>query len=131
RMFRPCSVRSISCSERSTDDTALVRNHASCGGYCGAGFGAAESESRHGAQPARRWLPGHPFRDQFGVPVFPPEKGQHHLLVHGTGAERPHIELPPDRRRTLEKVLMAVRRLAEPNLQPGSFAFTAENLAWA
>ncbi len=26
---------------------------------------------------------------------------------------------------------MAVRRLAEPHLQPASFAFTAENLAWA
>src|SRR5947209_15758077 len=26
---------------------------------------------------------------------------------------------------------MAVRRLAEPALQPKSFAFTAENLAWA
>ena len=26
---------------------------------------------------------------------------------------------------------MAVRRLAEPALQPKSFAFTAENLEWA
>src|SRR5215472_6708190 len=27
--------------------------------------------------------------------------------------------------------LMAVRRLADPGIQPKSFAFTAENLAWA
>ena len=47
------------------------------------------------------------------------------------GADRRNLELPHHQVRAETPRIMAVRRVAPPELQPKDFPFTAENDAWA